>query len=185
MYVVGKIDRSHEVKTGVQPGLIQLFFPLALISYTLRDNRNSGLTGEHILPKTLLYMYKALWPTVFLFYYHQKRKPNWAKIFPCSLLLVWSVTIIRRVKNLSSWKIKISVYCKVITFSNLFLHCCGEAGHGMISLDYCLNFQAGVVIVHVSEYKLHESIYRWSDPQSPLLSEILFTYYNYIFKFFI
>ena len=67
MYVVGKIDRSHEVKTGVQPGLIQLFFPLALISYTLRDNRNSGLTGEHILPKTLLYMYKALWPTVFCF----------------------------------------------------------------------------------------------------------------------
>lgn len=34
VYVVGKIDRSHEVKTGVQPGLIQLFFPLALISYT-------------------------------------------------------------------------------------------------------------------------------------------------------
>ena len=30
----------------------------------------------------------------------------------------------------------------------------------MISLDFCLNFQAGVVIiVHVSEYKLHESIY--------------------------
>lgn len=68
--------------------------------------------------------------------------------------------IIRRVKNLSSGKIKISVSCKVITFSNLFLHCCGEAGHGMISLDYGLNFQAGVVIVHVSEYKLHESIYR-------------------------
>lgn len=85
VYAVGKIDRSHEVKTGVQPGLIQLFFPLALISYTLGDNKNSGLTWEHILPKTLLYMYNALWATVFLFYYHQKSKPTEQKfvLFLC------------------------------------------------------------------------------------------------------
>lgn len=36
---------------------------------------------------------------------------------------------------------------KLLPFANLFLHCCGEAGHGMMSLDYCLNFQAGVVIL--------------------------------------
>ena len=70
MYVVGKIDRSHEVKNRVQPGLIQLFFPLALISYTLWDNRNSGLTWEHILLKTLLYMYNALFFAAGVIYYH-------------------------------------------------------------------------------------------------------------------
>ena len=62
---------------------------------------------------------------------------------------------------------KISVYCKVISFSNLFLHCCGKAGRGMISLDYCFNFQAGVVIMLVNINFMNPSISGWSYHRAP------------------